>query len=78
MLRHTGKVVRGGGGGRGTPFNYLPTAKGRATVGEARQKLEADAELLRSGAAAAAAATGDGQEGGAAAGAVAAEGAAAE
>lgn len=76
-----GKVVRGGGGGRGTPFSYAPTAKGRSTVGEARQKLEEDAELLRSGAAAAAAAAGEAAGGDAGGGqdhGAAGEGAAAE
>ena len=63
-------LVRRGGGGRGTPFAYTATAKGRGGIEEARQKLDADAELLRNGAAAAATAAGavgaEGDEAGAA------------
>lgn len=56
LLPHpTGKLVRSGEGGRGTPFAYTATVKGQGAVAEARQKLQADADLLRS-----AAATGDG------------------
>lgn len=47
---HAGKLVRSGEGGRGTPFAYTATAKGQEAVAEARQKLQADAELLRSAA----------------------------
>lgn len=46
-----GKLVRSGEGGRGTPFAYTATAKGQGAVAEARQKLQADAELLSSAAA---------------------------
>ena len=42
-----GKVVRKGEGGRGTPFSWSATAKGRNSVAEARAKLEADEQLLR-------------------------------
>jgi DNA-binding PadR family transcriptional regulator len=41
--------VRGGTGGRGTPFSYSATAKGRRSVEEARRQLTDDAELIRRG-----------------------------
>lgn len=65
LLPHTlalpspaGKVMRGGGGGRNTPFNYTSTAAGRASAAEAQGKLDADAQLLAGEAAAAGAAAG--------------------
>lgn len=58
-----------GQGGRASQFSYTATARGRASVGEARQKLEADAALLAAAAAAAAAgAAAGGGEGAQAAG----------
>jgi hypothetical protein len=44
-----GKLVRGGSGGRGTPYCYTATRKGQASVAEARRRLGADAELLARG-----------------------------
>ncbi len=47
LVAPAGKLVREGGGGRGTPYSYNSTAKGRASVAEASRKLAEEAELLR-------------------------------
>lgn len=63
---HAGMLVRSGEGGRGTPFSYTSTAKGRGGVADALRKLAEDAELIRRGKSAAEAVQAGGGGGGAA------------
>ncbi|GAB4821795.1 hypothetical protein N2152v2_008841 [Parachlorella kessleri] len=46
LLREDERLVRQGEGGRGTPFSYTATDKGRAEILACRQKLEADAAAM--------------------------------